>query len=88
MLQKRHALVRQFGNRLRKLRENKNLSQEKLAELAGVHRTYIGMIERGEKNLTLLNLGKLSTALNLSIAELLKGIDNPAREKIAIRIKD
>lgn len=46
------------------------LSQEKLAVKAGVHRTYIGMIERGEKNVTIVNIEKLAKALNVSIKEL------------------
>jgi transcriptional regulator with XRE-family HTH domain len=47
-----------FGVNVRKERARRKLSQEKLAELAGVHRTYIGMIERGEKNITLRNIEK------------------------------
>lgn len=50
------------------------LSQEDFAEVAGFHRTYIGMIERAEKNITLANIEKLSKALKLSISELLKGL--------------
>ena len=48
------------------------MSQEKLAEKAGVHRTYIGMIERSEKNITLLNMEKIARALNVEITDLLK----------------
>ncbi len=61
-----------FGEILRKKRLEKNLSQEDFAELVGVHRTYIGMLERAEKNITLLNIEKIANALNISIAELLK----------------
>lgn len=61
-----------FGNQVRKERLLKGLSQEKLAELAGVHRTYIGMIERAEKNITLLNIEKIAIALDTEIADLLK----------------
>ena len=56
-----------FGNRIRDLRNKRNLSQEQLAEIAGLHRTYIGMIERAEKNVTLINIEKLSKALNVEI---------------------
>ncbi len=52
-----------FGNTVKRLRIERGLSQEKLAELANVHRTYIGMIERAEKNITLLNIEKISKAL-------------------------
>jgi len=54
-----------FGNHLREIRKSKNLSQENLAEKAGIHRTYVGMIERGEKNITILNIIKISSALEI-----------------------
>ena len=59
-----------FGQRVHKLRKERNLSQEQLADLAGVHRTYIGMIERAEKNITLCNIEKIANALKLSIKDL------------------
>ncbi|MBN3032509.1 MAG: helix-turn-helix transcriptional regulator [Candidatus Saganbacteria bacterium] len=58
-----------FGNRVRKERMKLAWSQEELAERAGVHRTYIGMIERAEKNATLESIEKIAKALNISIAE-------------------
>jgi transcriptional regulator with XRE-family HTH domain len=61
-----------FGERLRELRTQKGLSQEQLAHDANVHRTYIGMIERAEKNITLGNIEKIAKALNVNITELLK----------------
>jgi transcriptional regulator with XRE-family HTH domain len=61
-----------FGENVRKERARRKLSQEKLAELAGVHRTYIGMIERGEKNITLRNIEKIARALKMSIYDLMK----------------
>ena len=54
----------------------KSVSQEQLADLAGVHRTYIGMIERGEKNVTILTMVRLSEALGLRIYDLIKGLDD------------
>ncbi len=60
-----------FGESVRRLRNSKGLSQEKLAELAGLHRTYIGMIERAEKNITLVNIEKIAKALNVEPKELL-----------------
>ncbi len=59
-----------FGQRVQEIRKARNLSQEKLAELAGVHRTYIGMIERAEKNITLCNIEKIAKALKVEIKEL------------------
>ncbi|GHT35852.1 transcriptional regulator [Bacteroidia bacterium] len=61
-----------FGDNVQKYRKEKQISQEKLAELAGVHRTYIGMIERAEKNITLRNMEKIAKALNVEIKDLLE----------------
>lgn len=61
-----------FGNNVRRYRKEKGLSQEDLAFQAGVHRTYIGMIERAEKNITLINIEKIANALGISIDKLLK----------------
>lgn len=63
-------ILLKFGNRVRELRKLKNLSQEELAFRADVHRTYIGMIERAEKNITLLNIEKIANALDVSINDL------------------
>lgn len=65
-------IILEFGIRVRELRLERNLSQEKLAELADLHRTYIGMIERGEKNITLINIEKIAKALKLSLHNLLE----------------
>lgn len=59
-----------FGKNVQQYRISQGLSQEKLAELVGVHRTYIGMIERAEKNITLCNIEKIAKALNIQIQEL------------------
>ena len=61
-----------FGHNVQQYRKKQGLSQEKLAELAGVHRTYIGMIERAEKNITLCNMQKIAQALNVDIQDLLR----------------
>lgn len=61
-----------FGTNVQKFRKERNLSQEKLAEFAGLHRTYIGMIERAEKNITLCNMEKIAKALGVNICDLLK----------------
>lgn len=60
-----------FGLRLKEIRKVNGLSQEKLAENANLHRTYIGMIERAEKNITLINIEKIALALNVEIKDLL-----------------
>jgi transcriptional regulator with XRE-family HTH domain len=61
----------EVGFNIRRIREERNLSQEELADLAGLHRAYIGQIERGEKNIGLKNLEKIAKALNVSIKVLL-----------------
>jgi len=68
---KRDVLIK-FGNKVREQRLLLGLSQEELANRAGVHRTYVGMIERAEKNITLMNIEKIAKALNLSIDEITK----------------
>ena len=65
------SIIIRLGKRIREERMERNLSQEQLAELADVHRTYIGMVERGEKNITLLNIERIAKALKLSVSELL-----------------
>jgi transcriptional regulator with XRE-family HTH domain len=59
------------GNNIKKYRKNLNISQEELAEKAGLHRTYIGGIERGERNITLDSLQVIAAALNVSPVELI-----------------
>lgn len=65
-------IYKKFGNNVRKFRLQRNLSQEKLAELSDLHRTYIGGIERGERNLSLKNIYKIAEALNIKVSELFK----------------
>jgi transcriptional regulator with XRE-family HTH domain len=65
----REILVK-FGQRVREIRKEKNLSQEDLSFKADLHRTYIGMIERAEKNITLINIEKIAKALNVDLIEL------------------
>ena len=65
-------ILEKFGQKVRDERKKQCLSQEDLAVKAGVHRTYIGMIERAEKNITLLNIEKFSKALGVSISKLLE----------------
>jgi transcriptional regulator with XRE-family HTH domain len=67
----KETILIKFGKHVRDERTKRGLSQEQLAELANVHRTYIGMIERGEKNITLLNIERIAKALKIPLNELL-----------------
>ena len=66
--------LREFGQCVRKLREAKEWTQEELAERSGLHRTYIGSIERGERNLALLNIRRVASAFGLTLSEFLDDI--------------
>ncbi|HLG17174.1 MAG TPA: helix-turn-helix transcriptional regulator [Blastocatellia bacterium] len=65
---------RTFGDQVRSLREKAGWSQEKLAAVCELHRTYVGSVERGERNVSLLNIVALARALGVKPAELLEGI--------------
>jgi transcriptional regulator with XRE-family HTH domain len=66
----KRAVLVEFGNKVREKRNQLGLSQEELAARANLHRTYIGMIERAEKNITLENIEKLAKALGVKISNL------------------
>lgn len=63
--------LEKFGEKVREERHKLGLSQEELASRAGVHRTYIGMIERAEKNITLENIEKIAKALNIPLDKIM-----------------
>ncbi|TAE22640.1 MAG: XRE family transcriptional regulator [Candidatus Kapaibacterium sp.] len=75
-----HTILILFGERVRELRKKQGLSQEQLSFRANLHRTYIGMIERAEKNITLVNIEKIADALEVDIYELLH-FDNGKQRK-------
>jgi len=64
----------QIGARIRTARKSKGLSQEKLAEMCGMHPTYIGQVERGEKNVTVINVYRIAEALGVGLEDLFQGI--------------
>lgn len=65
-----------LGATIRRLRLQKELSQEELAEQTEMHRTYIGGVERGERNISILNLVRIARALDTSVAELVRVLNN------------
>ena len=73
-------IVKVLGQRIRNYRTAKGLSQEKLAELSGCHPTYIGQIERGEKNATIESIEKISAALKISLSKLFEKIGTQENE--------
>jgi transcriptional regulator with XRE-family HTH domain len=70
-MESKQEILIKFGERVREIRKEKKLSQEDLAHKADLHRTYIGMIERAEKNLTLINIEKIASALETTVSDLL-----------------
>ena len=64
------SLLKDFGQKVQKRRKDLGISQEELAFQAGFHRTYIGMIERAERNITLSNIKRLADALQINIKDL------------------
>jgi len=74
---RRHPILLSFGLRVRLLRNQAGLTQEKLSFRADLERSYIGQVERGERNVTILNVCKLAKALRVRPAELFDFADVP-----------
>ncbi|MFJ7185577.1 helix-turn-helix domain-containing protein [Lysinibacillus xylanilyticus] len=64
----------QFGANVKKIRTSKNLSQEKFAEIVGLHRTYITEVERGLRNVSLVNIVKIANGLDITVSELFQEV--------------
>lgn len=75
MVKETHKARKIFAQNLRQVRLARGLSQEALADLAGLHRTYVGSVERGERNISLDNIERLSTALKIELGSLLGKVD-------------
>ena len=69
---KKEKISIKFGDKVREERSKRGYSQESFSQKVGVHRTYIGMIERAEKNITLTNIKKISDALGITLSDLFK----------------
>lgn len=70
--QRQHPALIALGNAIRDVRKQQGVSQEKLALLAGVDRSYMGRVERGDNNVALLTLLKIGEALNVSLADIMR----------------
>ena len=79
-------LAKIVGQRIRNYRTQLGLSQEKLAELAGCHPTYIGQLERGEKNATLESIDKVASSLKISLSKLFENLggENTSERKLPL----
>lgn len=81
-------LLKEFGNRIKQLRIERNFSQEKLSFATGFHRTYIGMIERGERNISLTNMAVFAKVFKINLSDLLDfNILNPNHTFVNYEIK-
>jgi transcriptional regulator with XRE-family HTH domain len=70
----KNPILLKLGANIRECRMQRQISQERLAELASLHRTYVGGIERGERNVSLLNIVRIARALDVAPERLLRGI--------------
>jgi transcriptional regulator with XRE-family HTH domain len=81
-----NALQKALGERVRQLRLKRGYSQEHFADRCGVHRTFMGTIERGETNISFHNLAKIASGLNVTLSMLLSGVERQA-DKLAKEIE-
>lgn len=72
MLHGRMDVTQVFAQNIKRIRQAKGISQETLADLAGLHRTYVGAVERGERNITLINANRITEALGVKLSDCLK----------------
>jgi transcriptional regulator with XRE-family HTH domain len=73
-LQRNDVILKRLGARVRDARRDKDMSQEGLALEAGLDRSYVGGVERGERNITVINLNKIAHAVGMSLSALLEGV--------------
>lgn len=78
-MDKEKETLRALGENIRSLRKSASVSQERLAELSGLHRTYIGSVERGERNIAVINLLRIAAALEVDVTILFAGVQDRQR---------
>ena len=81
-------IQKQVGERVRVLREKKGISQEALASVCNLHRTYIGLIERGERNLSLVTVEKIAEGLGVQVSELFAGVEPTLKQPPRAAVKE
>jgi transcriptional regulator with XRE-family HTH domain len=79
---KRDPLQAAFGRAVRRAREVRKISQEKLAELSDINRTYMGDVERGERNLALKNMSKIASALGMRLSQLIRAMEEELKKPL------
>jgi transcriptional regulator with XRE-family HTH domain len=79
-----HEIIIRMGLKIKELREKAGLSQEELAFITGVHRTYIGMLERAEKNMTITTIIKICNALGISLADFMSEFTDKSEGKVSL----
>jgi transcriptional regulator with XRE-family HTH domain len=77
----RSELLVAFGAAVRALRRDRGLSQEEFADRVGLHRTYIGDVERGERNIGLVNIGRIAVGLDVPLSVLMAETERPSTDK-------
>ena len=80
-IEMREKILEDVAKKIRERRKLAGMSQEKLAEMCGLHRTFIAHLERASRNPTIITLYRISEALNCTVSELLEGIAEPLEEK-------
>jgi transcriptional regulator with XRE-family HTH domain len=83
----RHAFAVEFGRRMRARRAEMGWSQERLADVVGLHWTYVGPVERGERNISLLNILRIADALEIDAGRLVTGIPPPTAGDIEAQVE-
>ena len=69
------GILEAFGDRVRQFRNARGMSQQELADKTGLHRNYVGKVEKGEKNISLLNMCKIAAELRVDLADLIKDVE-------------
>jgi transcriptional regulator with XRE-family HTH domain len=79
-----NRLLKALGQRIRELRTERGYSQESFADKCGVHRTFMGTVERGESNLSFQNIARVAATLDVTLSNLFEGIEERAQELSAL----